>query len=303
MQLSAHDTERFYRIWWPLLRYVNAQRHIVPDLPTLPGSQTLSSEDAHQIRQALWESDSIREAFIAENPAHLPATDLAIVASWQDRVAGQFFVLRHLKKYTVFLTQEQPPRAYGVLGLVSPIEEILPLPPPVFVNAVLLPFEDKITYDSLLAPYPVSFGSGLRHGLNEAYREAQERGGVMTTLQPRSQEEIQQSIDRGNQKILSVFRKDLAASGLRFEMIEQHANTIARFVESYLSAPGQSRSLRDLNTSDLRKYLGGQGKEANRVSFKRLVRFLVNSGRIDWDNAHEMQDFLKQQKRKSSSRS
>jgi tetratricopeptide (TPR) repeat protein len=33
MKLSIQDTERFYRIWWPLLRYVNAQRKIVPEPP------------------------------------------------------------------------------------------------------------------------------------------------------------------------------------------------------------------------------------------------------------------------------
>jgi hypothetical protein len=303
MKLSAHDTEHFYRIWWPLLRYVNAQCQIVPELPTMPGRETLSREDAHQIRQALWESDSLLESFIDENPANLTATDLHIVASWRDRVAGQFFILRYLKKYTVFLTQEKPPLAYGVLGLASPIEEILPLPLPVFVNAVLLPFEEKITYDSLLVPYSVRFGRHFRSDLNEAYREAQERGGIIRTLQPRSQEEIQQSIYSGNQKILAVFRRDLAASGLSFKMIKHHADMIQRFMESYLSAPGQPRSLLDLNTSDLQNYLSGKGKNANPVSFKRLVRFLVNTGRIDWHTAQEMQDFLKQRKRRSASKS
>ena len=97
MRLSAQDTQRFYRIWWPLLRYVNAKHHIVPDLPPLPGEGTLNGQDAYQIREVLWASDALREAFIADNPASLPAADLALVASWRERVAGRFFILRHLK--------------------------------------------------------------------------------------------------------------------------------------------------------------------------------------------------------------
>lgn len=302
MKLPTHDTERFYHIWWSLLRYTNAQRKIVPELAKVPGKKALSTEEAHQIRQVLWQSDSLREAFIDENPANLPAADLDIVASWQDRVAGQFFIFRHLKKYTVFLSQEKPARAFGVLGLISPFQEIIPMPPPIYVDAVLLPFEDKIIYDSLLVPYSVSFGGGIKRDLNMAYRKAQERGDIVTTLQPRSHEEIQRAIDSGNRKILAAFRKDLAASGLSFKMIEHHASTIQGFVESYLSAPGGSHSLLDVNLSDLKNYLGGKGKKTNPVGFKRLVRFLVNTGRIDWNTAEDMQDFLKQQKRRNTPR-
>lgn len=303
MKLSDQDTERFYRIWWPLLRYVNAQRQIVPEIPATPEEGAISSEDVHQIRQALWDSDSLREAFIAENPADLPADDLALVMSWRDRVAGKFFIFRHLKKYSVFLEQESPPRAYGVLGLVSPLQEVISRPLPVLVKAVLLPFEDKIIYDSLLAPYPVFFGGGIRRRLNQDYRAVQERGGVITTLEPLSTEEIRQVIHRGSQKVLTAFRKDLAASGLSFKMMEHHASTIETFMDSYLLVQEPPRSLLDLNADDLRKYLGGQGKTADLVSFKRLVRFYLNTDRGDWSELQTIQDHLKQRQRGRTSKS
>jgi hypothetical protein len=63
-------------------------------------------------------------------------------------------------------------------------------------------------------------------------------------------------------------------------------------MESYLLAQNPPRSLLDLNLADLQKYLKKQGKNANRVSFKRLVRFLLNTNRISWDEAQAMQDFL-----------
>jgi hypothetical protein len=68
-------------------------------------------------------------------------------------VAGRFFILRHLKKYSVFLAEEQPPKAYGVLGLVSPIQEIISSwALPVLVQAVLLPFESKIIVRQPVSP-------------------------------------------------------------------------------------------------------------------------------------------------------
>ena len=294
MNLSTQETERFYRIWWPLLHYINAHRQIVTDLPAAHGEGANSIQDAHQVRKVLWESDALREAFIAENPANLSDADLNLVASWQYRVARRFFIFRHLKKYTVFLSQENPPQAYGVLGLASPIQEIVPWPVPVLVDAVLLPFEDKIIYDSLLSPYSVSFGGGIRRGLNDDYRRVQEHGGVITTLQPPSEEEIQQAIYRGNQTVLAAFRKDLAASGLSLKMIAQHTHTVEQFVESYLLAQQPPCSLLDINLDDLQKYLEKRGKNANWVSFKRLIRFLANTGRIDWDDAEVMQRFLQQ---------
>jgi hypothetical protein len=59
----------------------------------------------------------------------------------------------------------------------------------------------------------VSFGSGIRRSLNEDYRQAQERDGVITSLEPRSLEDARQAIRTSNRKVLEAFCKDLAASG------------------------------------------------------------------------------------------
>jgi hypothetical protein len=74
------------------------------------------------------------------------------------------------------------------------------------------------------------------------------------------------------------------------------------FTDTYLSACDPPRSLLDLNVDDLQRYRGGQGKNAALVSFKRLIRFLLNTGRIDWDNAETMQNFLKQRQRSNTSK-
>ena len=149
MRLSPQNIERFYRIWFALLHYVNAQVQLVPDFPEIPGKEAVSTDVTVQLRDALWAHNDLREHFLVDNPAHLSAEDLAIVESWQYRVADSFSIVRSLQKYTIFLSHTLPAHAYGVLGLVSTIEETLPLPLSVYAQEVLLPFEHHIIMEYL----------------------------------------------------------------------------------------------------------------------------------------------------------
>src|SRR5579859_6581837 len=106
--LSPQENERFYRIWFRLLHWVNEQLHLVPSMPAVPPLGSVSPEQATQVRNALWKDDRLRECFVAENPMQLPEEDLALVRSWQHRIGGKFFVLRALKKYTVLLSEGTP---------------------------------------------------------------------------------------------------------------------------------------------------------------------------------------------------
>lgn len=174
MQLSPADIARFYRVWLALLRSVNAQRPLVAAFSSGPDQGSLPAEDAMRLR----------EQFVLDNPAGLPPADLALVASWQHRLAGNFFIERSLKQHAIFLSEGAPPHAYGVLGLASPFDELVGPYLPVYVQAVLLPFEGRIIYDSLLRSYAITFGPGIRRSLREAHRDAKKREGIITTLVP-----------------------------------------------------------------------------------------------------------------------
>jgi hypothetical protein len=294
--LTPQQTARFYRIWFALLHYVNEQRHLSSDFPDAPGEGNIRPADAIQLRNALWADDALRESFIADNPAGLPPEDLALVASWQYRVEGNFFIVRHLKKYTVFLTERSPSHAYGVLGLVSPIEEIVGPTVPIYVKAVLLPFEDQMIYDSLLEPYSIYFGAGIRGDLNETYRNVQEREGIITTLQPQapaSLDEVRKEVLARNAKILSAFRKDLLKADLSPKTAEQHVSTIDAFAQNFLLVQDPPRGLLDTTASDVKTYLQRAGTKSVVTSFKRLVRFLDETGRMDLGQAEAARDFLR----------
>ncbi|HEX9132493.1 MAG TPA: hypothetical protein VF844_09380 [Ktedonobacteraceae bacterium] len=285
MQLPPEQVRRFYDIWFELLHYVHEQRHLAPNFPDTPTAMSISPDDALQLRNALWADDALRESFIATNPAGLPSADLALVASWKYRVDGNFFIVRHLKKYSVFLSEQPAAHAYGVLGLVSPIEDVVMYPLPVYIHAVLLPFEGQITYDSLLEPYSITFGPGIRSGVNDAYRNTQEREGIITTLEPAEVpadlHEVRKGIITRNTKILGAFRKAMARRGLSHTMVEKHASNIDTFAQNYLLAQNPPRGLLEVTPADVQIYLRTSGDETLTTSFKRYVRFLDETARMD----------------------
>jgi len=305
MILQHEDTQRFYRIWFPLLTFVNARKNLVSNWPAQPLPGSIKPEDAGKVRDALWAEVALLDQFITENPAALPFADLELVASWKHRVVGKFFVVKHLKKYSVFLDDRELPHAYGVLGLVSPIEEIVGSHLPILVQVVLLPFEGRITYDSLIAPYNIFFGGGIRARLKTTLRDAEEREGIITALIPRGEpatDEAQGDARTRNDKLIAEFRKALYKSGLSPKMVEQHAGNIENFVGAFLQAQDPPRLLLEVTAKDVEHYLiskdSEEGKAASK-SFKRFVRFLWDTERSDPETLTALDRLLKPYQRET----
>ena len=64
--------------------------------------------------------------------------------------------------------------------------------------------------------------------------------------------------------------------------------TVTAFVDDYLLAQTPPKGLLDLTRQDLRAYLMTTGRTANRVSFRRFVRFLTATSRVDYDLAYDL---------------
>lgn len=293
MILDPADTARFYTIWFPLLHFVSRRKGIMPHFPATQGAGSVSPQDAAELRDILWADDSLREAFIAENPAGLGAADLALVASWRTRVTGSFYFFRQLKKHAVFIPERGEPKAYGVLGLASPIDECVHMPPPTLLQTTLLPFEGKIIYDSLLRGYNVYFGSGIRSSLNETYKAAQERGQLITTLEGGNEGSTPEAIRARNSKLLALYQKHITRANTSLKTLEAHRATIERFGEDYLLRQRPPRGLIETTAEDLARYLGSMGDDVNLTSFKHFVRFLRDTERVPWEEAGAMMDELK----------
>lgn len=186
MQLPEPEGRIYYALHFGLLRYADRQLGII-GLPATD-AELLSTppQERVKVRDALFAHPELFEQYLAtlDQPPCPDAADL--VRGWRDhRVGGTFFVVRHLKKYSVFVSTTRQPRAYGVLALAIPLEVMVPYPP-VMVEAVLLPFRGRIIYDGYLSSPGIQlhFGAGAQRSIEDSYREAKARFGIITSLPP-----------------------------------------------------------------------------------------------------------------------
>jgi hypothetical protein len=183
MLLDPRDAELFFKLNRWLMFYVNQRLKVTPNPVATPEEfAVLPPEVRLQVRDALTAHVELIDSFADENPAGLSEFELDIVRSWRHQLPGRFLVFRELKKHTVFLTTSAPSIAYGVVALTQPFEEMVSPHLPVMVQTVLLPFRGRIVYDGLMSSYNIMFGSGIRRSLNESYREAKQRYGIVESL-------------------------------------------------------------------------------------------------------------------------
>lgn len=289
MQLTNEQVKHFYSIWLPLLNYVNEQRDLVPTFAeSWAASEIDVNEEAIPLRDALWADDSLRAGFIAENPAQLSPDDLAIVESWQHRLSGNFFIERYLKKYAVLVGSKN--NVYGVLGLTTSIEEMFYGQSPLYVKTVLIPFGDCIIYDTIMGTYNVSFGGGYKADLKETYTTAQERGGVITQL-PHNPTPNKTTVRAGNKKVLTALKRNIGGKGMSARKAEEHVENIATFAKDFLLAQSPPVFLLDITPGLIEQY-ANETEKINWVSFKRLVWFLRDTGRIYYEVAEDMLEMI-----------
>jgi len=197
VNLDPAEVGLYYKLHFSVLAYANRRLGVVAGCTDWVGVNRCRQEEKAEMREAFYEHPELLEEFLAENPEGLPRDELGIIASWRQRVAGDFYIVRYLKKYTVFLGVK-PERLYGVLGLADPLEMMFAGHPlPVYVRGVLLPFRDRIIYDGLLSVYSIFFGPGIRSDLKETYNRLKSREGIVEQLAgPHGKPEVQTSVDR-----------------------------------------------------------------------------------------------------------
>ena len=192
MRLSKEDVKLFYKLYNPLLVYVNKKFKIIEGIDSPEDLKKFSIKKIYKVRDRLYKHPELINSFITENPLNFSANELKIISSWKELVKGKFLIFRYLKNYTVFLDTDESPKAYGVFALNTAFEEMVGSCLPAMVEAVLLPFNGKIVYDGILFPYSMTFGGGIRRSFNDAYQEAKSRFGIIISL-PFSTEKVEQN--------------------------------------------------------------------------------------------------------------
>src|SRR5260221_408482 len=173
MLLSPQETERFYRIWFPLLHYVNTQLQLVPAFPAAPGKEEVSTADIAQEREGL---------------------------------------------------------------IISLCPE----------------------------------GQGAR--------ETHQRSALLAR----------------NSKVFTGFRRELRKAGLSPQTVETHVAAIADFAYTTLLDADPPRGVLNLTFADIQSYLSETSGKQPLTSFKRFVRFLLSTGRIDYETGENLYELLKE---------
>jgi len=94
-----------------------------------------------------------------------------------------FFLVDYKPEYAVVIgsNEEDEDRLYGVKGMTNSIADAMRRELPVQLETVLLPFKDKIIYDSFMSSMPIGFGDGAKRAFREMYNAALAHG-IITSL-------------------------------------------------------------------------------------------------------------------------
>ncbi len=186
--LSQFEIEQFYKLWNGLIYYVNETYEIVPHFDRLVYGQHMNYDVRllAEITDHLWKNPQwVDDYLLATEAEGLSRSERDTLKAWREHhVTGQFVVVQHLAKYSVFMhTQEdQSLKLYGVWGISDPIKLTYVAPLPTLVFTTLLPFAGKIIYDSILQSYPVYFGGGAKRSFMEDYNNAKATNGIVVGI-------------------------------------------------------------------------------------------------------------------------
>jgi ribosome biogenesis protein Nip4 len=119
------------------------------------------------------------------NTDSLSKDEINLLQSWENHhIKGEFRLVKYEPEYAVLMLAEKDKaqKLYAVKGMTTSIAEAMHRQLPVMLETVLLPFEDKIIYDSFIASHSVSFGSGIRGLLEDDYNKAKDEFGITKKL-------------------------------------------------------------------------------------------------------------------------
>jgi hypothetical protein len=183
MYLGDQDAIVFYQCFLKVLEFTNQRYQVIPGLTEMVNAKMLNPQEVQHIRDKLWEDETLLEDYLQQCGKALTMREFELIKGWKNKVIGKFILLKHLKKYSVFMNAEMGGKLYGVLGISNPIEDMFPpVELPIYVDAVLIPFEGKIIFDSFLLPFRFQFGSDIKKGFNEQYRNIKAKDGIITML-------------------------------------------------------------------------------------------------------------------------
>ena len=184
--LTPEDRDLFYSIYLDLMYWVNEKQKIVENFSHSQRPKGVDVGKVLQIREKTFDNPAWIDDYLCECRSEIAEEDQEILLSWRRHFTREtFYLMRHLKKYSVFMTDgnEDTARLYGVLGLSHPLFELIDKSNlPMMVKTIILPFKDQIVFDGLFEGYNIRFGPGIRSDLNHIYNTVKTRHGIIERL-------------------------------------------------------------------------------------------------------------------------
>lgn len=180
--LTEEQAERFYKLFIPLLDYVNQKYKIEKAFYGMTSQRGLPADVVFNISSKLWENPLIIDEYLERCAEEIPEADAKIVKSWKQVKCGKYIVDRHLNKGSVLVSLEDE-SVYVVKGIYSDWRELLwDGPVPQIVKATIIPFEDSIITDGLVMPYNVLLGQDMADWSKQLYLNAKKEGKLICSM-------------------------------------------------------------------------------------------------------------------------
>jgi hypothetical protein len=178
MILTDEERKLFWKNWLALLAFVNDTYKIDKKFSHPKNPVGVDTNAGHKISKKLFSNTKIIDKFIDEN--EIAGEDKELLLSWKRCIKSTFIVFRQLKKYCI-LYDEKNDKWYGVNGITSPIDETIREVSCV-IRTVLIPFKNKIIYNSFIENCGITIGPNMRREFTEEYRKIKMENRIINKL-------------------------------------------------------------------------------------------------------------------------
>ncbi len=172
MVLSTDDSQLFYKLFLPLLDYVNRKYVISSKLRPMSGPSGLDIKIVKEVANRMWDDVSVIDEYLIAAADVIPQEHQNIIRGWKRRIRGKFVLERNLKRGSIFISMDDE-QVYQVSGITSSWGELFyGVPLPILMEATFIPFKDVIISDSVVIPSSVVIGATMARGLKDNYMTA-----------------------------------------------------------------------------------------------------------------------------------
>lgn len=89
MTLSTEDGQLYYKLWFPLLDYVNEKYKVNENHAKMAESKSLNPNEVKAVADKLWDDVTVIDEYLSSR-GDIPQEHKAIVCGWKRRIRGRF---------------------------------------------------------------------------------------------------------------------------------------------------------------------------------------------------------------------